>query len=93
MARTDPIVRRRNFHLPLPDELYAELQAEAVRKREPLTHVVRRALEQHVEAERRAALHRAIAHYADAMAGTAADLDPELEAASIDRLLAEDDDS
>ena len=93
MTRANPASRRRNFHLPLPDELYAELEAEATRKREPLTRVVRSALEKHVAAERRAALHLAIARYADSMAGSTADLDPGLEAASIEHLRAADDDS
>jgi len=40
--------------------------------------------------QRRAELHEAIAAYAAKMAGTTADLDPELEAASLELLSAED---
>jgi hypothetical protein len=53
----------KNFHVPLREEIYSRLRAEAERAR-----------------------HNAIAAYADEMAGTEFDLDPELELAGTDHL-------
>lgn len=78
----------RNFHLPLPQEAYANLHREAERAGRPATALAREAIEEMVTRRRRAALHDAIATYAAAKAGTAADLDQALEAASVEALLA-----
>ena len=75
----------RNFHLPLPEPLYRRLRDAAERTNQPATVVARYAIETWLRAERRAAVREAIAAYAVAAAGTGADLDPELEAASLEQ--------
>ena len=75
-----------NFHGPLSDKLSRELRAEAKREGRPATELAREAIELLVENRKREALHRKIAAYARAVAGTREDLDSELEAASMDHL-------
>ena len=76
----------RNFHLPLPDDLYQALRSEAERRRRPATEIVREVLEQWREQLRAQALHAEIADYASKHVGTSADLDRTLEAAGIEAL-------
>ena len=64
----------RNFHVPLSEELYKQLRAEADRSQQSAT-----------------ALDESIRVYAAQSAGTPADLDQELEAASVDHLLDEEE--
>ena len=78
---------QRNFHLPLSDETHRALRDEATRAGRPATVLVREAVEAWLEARRRAALHDEIAAYAARHAGTALDLDLDLEAAGIEHLL------
>ena len=78
----------RNFHLPLPDELYQALRLEAQRRRRPATALVREVLEQWLKRLQEEALHTEIAAYAAKHAGTSADLDSELEAAGVQTLTA-----
>lgn len=75
---------RRNFHVPLPDDLYQALQTEAVQARQPANALAREAIAQWVERRRQERIDQAILAYAEAVAGTAADLDPELEAAGME---------
>jgi len=77
----------RNFHVPLPDEIYHALRSEAARQRRAATTLVREAVEDWLEQRRAETLHADIADYAAGHAGTPADLDPELEAAGIDALI------
>ncbi|MBI5283342.1 MAG: hypothetical protein HY858_16780 [Candidatus Solibacter usitatus] len=77
----------KNFHLPLPDQTYADLRAEAERAQVPATTLAREAIDAWLRQQWRNARHEAIAAYAAEMAGTAFDLDPDLEAAGIDHLL------
>lgn len=77
----------RNFHLPLPELTYAQLRAEAERTQVPATTLARDAIEEWLRRQLRVARHAAIAAYAEEMAGTNADLDPELESAGIEHLL------
>lgn len=77
----------RNFHVPLPDELYSKLRAESKRSKKPATVLVRQAIEHWLRQRQKDALHDAIARYAGQNAGTGADLDRDLEAASIEYLL------
>ncbi len=77
----------RNFHVPLPEDLYNKLREEAGRSGSPATELARRAIEVLLEQRERAALNDAIARYAEKHAGTASDLDEALEAASVGRLL------
>jgi hypothetical protein len=76
----------KNFHLPLPQRVYDALREEAERLHQPATVVAREALEAWLAERRRASVREAIATYAVAHAGTAADLDPALERASLDLL-------
>ena len=80
MAWSVPMTSRavHNFHVPLQEDLYEELRAQAKRLMRPATELVRQALEQWLEQQRKAALREAIAAYAAEHAGTAMDLDPEL---------------
>jgi hypothetical protein len=80
----------RNFHVPLPDEVYDNLRKEAERSKRSATTLARRAIEIWLKQQRRAALHQEIAAYADKFAGTDADLDQSLEAASIEHWLDEE---
>lgn len=77
----------RNFHLPLPEETYSQLRAEAERVQVPATALAREAIDVWLRQQRRKARYDAIAAYAKEMAGTSSDLDPQLEAAGIDHLL------
>ena len=77
----------KNFHLPLPERTYARLRAEAERMQIPATTVAREAIDNWLEERARRARHEMIAAYAREMAGTSLDLDPQLEAASLDYLL------
>jgi hypothetical protein len=75
---------KRNFHVPIPDDLYRALRAEAERRGQPATQLVRELLEQWEERRRSETLRAEIADYASVHAGTATDFDPELEAAGIE---------
>jgi predicted transcriptional regulator len=74
----------RNFHLPLPEPLYRRLQDVAARANRPATAVARYAIETWLRHQRKAAVREAIAAYAADVAGSRQDLDPDLEAASLD---------
>ena len=78
---TSPV---KNFHLPLPEPTYRRLREVAGRAKQPATVVARYAIETWLREQRKAALHEAIAAYAAKMAGTAADLDPDLQAAALE---------
>ena len=77
----------RNFHLPLPEETYSQLRAEAERVQVPATALAREAIDVWLRQQQRKARYDAIAAYAKEMAGTSSDLDPQLEAAGIEHLL------
>jgi predicted transcriptional regulator len=76
----------RNFHLPLPEPLYRRLQDVAVRANRPATAVARYAIDSWLRQQCRTAVKEAIAAYAADAAGSHEDLDPALEAASLDAL-------
>jgi len=76
----------RNFHLPLPEDVYEALRDEAAAVKQPATVIARRAIETWLHERKRAAVREAIAAYAAEHAGTSADLDPELEAAGLQAL-------
>jgi predicted DNA-binding protein len=78
---------RRNLHVPLPDRLDRRLRAAAKREGAPATTVARKAIETWLEGYERAAVHEAVAEYARSTAGTAADLDEDLEAAAAGHLV------
>jgi hypothetical protein len=75
------------FNVPLPDQTYAHLLADAERVRVPATRLAREAIEFWLSGQAVKARHEAIVAYAAEIAGTNLDLDPELEAAGIDHLL------
>ena len=77
-----------NFHVPLPDGVYRDLREEAERSSRPATVLARQAIEQWLHDRRRETRHAAIAAFAAENAGSPLDLDAELEAASVDLLLA-----
>jgi len=81
----------RNFHVPLPDELYKRLREEAERSEQPATVLVRDAIEAWLRDKEKAALHDAIADYAARHGGTGVDIDEELEEASVQHLVAEEE--
>jgi predicted transcriptional regulator len=78
----------RNFHLPLPDEVYRDLREEATRSSRPATALARQAIELWLHHRRKIARHQAIATFAAENAGNSMDFDAELEAASGEHLLA-----
>jgi hypothetical protein len=80
----------KNFHLPLPEETYAELRAEAERANVSATAVAREAISTWLQARKKLAQQHAVRKYAAAMAGTSWDLDPVLEAAAVEELLSFD---
>jgi predicted DNA-binding protein len=81
----------KNFHVPLPEELYERLRREAERSGRPATELARTAIRRMLQRRERAALHDAIARYATERAGSASDLDRDLEAAGVEHLLSDDD--
>jgi len=77
----------KNFHLPLPEQTYSQLRAEAERAQVPATTLAREAIDWWLRQQLRKARHDAIAAYAAEMAGTDLDLDSDLESAGIEHLL------
>ena len=77
----------KNFHLPLPEQTYSQLRAEAERAQVPATILAREAIDSYLRQQLRKARHKAIVAYAEEMAGTSFDLDPALESAGIEHLL------
>jgi len=77
----------KNFHLPLPDQTYMGLRAEAERTGVPATTLAREAVDWWLLQQRRKARHDAIAAYAREVAGTPLDLDAGLESAAIEHIL------
>ena len=68
----------KNFHLPLPEQTYADLRAEAERAQVPATALAREAIDWWRREQLRKVRHDQIAAYAADMAGTDLDLDPDL---------------
>ena len=77
----------RNFHLPLPEQTYTELRAEAERKQFPATTLAREEIDRWLRDQRRKDRHEAIVAYAAEMAGWDLDLDAELESAGVEHLM------
>ena len=80
----------RNFHVPLPDEVYRDLREEASRSMRPATALARQAIELWLRHRRKTARHEAIASFATEHANTKLDLDTGLESASIEFLIHSD---
>ncbi len=77
----------KNFHLPLPEQTYAQLRAEAERRQVPAATLAREAIGYWLEQQFRKARHEAITTFAAEMAGTNLDLDSDLESATIEQLV------
>lgn len=77
----------KNFRLPLPEETYTRLRAEAERAQAPATALARDAIDWWLRQQLRKTRHDALAAYAAEMAGTDFDLDPDLEAAGIEHMI------
>ncbi len=82
--------KKRNFHVPLPDDLYAELKAESDNQGLPATVVVREAIAEYVTLQKRKARDESIEEYAREAVGRGEDLDEELEQAAVEHLLEDD---
>ena len=76
----------RNLHVPLPEPLYRRLRAGAEKSGRPATDLAREAITRWLAEEDRQRLREAIQDYARGAAGTRDDLDPSLEAASLEHL-------
>ena len=83
-------VAHRNLHVPLSPELHLRLHVHAKRLGRPATEIAREAIDRWLVEAERTARHEAISAYAAECAGTASDLDTELEAASVEHLLDEE---
>jgi hypothetical protein len=83
----------RNFHLPLPEEVYMDLKTQAEQMKRPATSVAREAIEAWLRHCRKVARHQAISEFAKEFAGSEYDLDSQLEAAGVDHLTSADRDS
>ena len=77
----------KNFHLPLPEQTYLGLRAEAERTGVPATTLAREAVDGWLRQQGRKARHDAIAAYAKKVAGTRLDLDADLESAAVEHAL------
>ena len=77
----------KNFHLPLPEQTYIRLRAEAERTKIPATTLAREAVDEWLRHQSRKARQDAITAYATEMAGTYLDLDTDLESAAIEHLV------
>lgn len=75
-----------NFHVPLPVGVYRRLRSEAERQHKPATQLVKQVVEYWLDEQEKLALHEEIARYAAEVAGTADDLDEQLEAAAVEHL-------
>lgn len=80
----------KNLHIPLSGPSYEELRRLAEQLKTPATRLAREAIEFWLERQRQRALHQSIMRYAGETAGTEWDLDPALEAASLEFLLREE---
>jgi hypothetical protein len=73
-----------NFHVPLPNKVYQALRTEAEQSKQPATTLARVAIESWLKEREREARRKAVAAYAKEVAGTKDDLDPDLEASSLE---------
>lgn len=81
----------KNFHLPLPEPLYLRLKEAANRHNVAATQLAKQAVESWLQEHEKLALHEEIVQYVADTAGTAVDLDEELEAAAVEHLAAEEE--
>jgi hypothetical protein len=79
----------KNFHLPLPEELYNELRVAAREADQPATRFAQELMRSGLDEWRRVRRRQQIATYARQIAGSSEDLDPALERAGIKALAEE----
>jgi hypothetical protein len=79
-----------SLEISLPEEIYNALTAEAARAHRPPADLACQAIDAWLAHKGRPSLTDEIAAYARRNAGTEFDLDPDLEAASVEHLLASD---
>jgi hypothetical protein len=77
----------KNFHLPLPEGLYDELRAAAKDADQPATRFAQDLVRAGLDEWRRARRRQEISAYARQVAGSADDLDPDLERAGVQSLV------
>ena len=77
----------KNFHLPLPEQTYIRLRAEAERQQVPATTLAREAVEGWPRQQSRKARLAGIAADGTEIAGTHLDLDADLESAGIEHMV------
>lgn len=82
-----PTATTKNFHLPLPPEIYADLRAAAERVGTPATDVAREAIQAWLKQERRLRIHAELRAYAEVTAGSSDDFDPAVSAAGAQTFL------
>ncbi len=87
------IQARHNFHVPLPEDLYHQLRAEAERTQQPATMIARHAIACWLQQQQHEALHERLQAYATQHEETSVDLDPDLEHAAVEQVLAEETDT
>lgn len=80
------MMNARKMNLPLPAPLHDAIVREARRARVPATRLVRGVLTRWLEERRREQRDEEIRRFAEAHAGSELDLDPGLEAASLEVL-------
>lgn len=80
------VAATRNFHVPLPEQVYTRLRDLAQRQHRPATQLAKQAVEYWLEEQERLAVHEEIAVYAAQQAGSSDDLDEELLAATLEHL-------
>ncbi len=76
----------KNFHVPLPEELYDELRSAARMADQPATRFAQQLMRVGLAEWRRLHRRQQIAAYAREVAGSRDDLDPDLERAGISSL-------
>ena len=79
----------KSLRIPLSDEAYAQLKAEAAKADLPASILAREAVDSWLKIQARKIRQEAIAAYAAEYAGTEFDLDPALEAAGVQFMLDE----
>lgn len=79
----------KNLNVPLSTELHRELKAAAARLGRSSTSLAREAIQEHVRLLQRRATDQAIQEWAEEVAGSELDLDPDLADASLEFLQAE----
>lgn len=75
---------QRNFHVPLPEDLYRALREASEQSKQPATALAREAIATWLKQREREERYQAIADYARAVGGSDDDLDEDLERASLE---------